>query len=153
MGPSYVSGGSGLCVSKLRREDSNLQHPDPESGVLPVGRLLNAWAGTPCKRFWYLKTVRAVNGGRKPRENVERRLGVFVEPGPCTLGLGPLGGDRIRRAPQPRERPLAADQLDDLEDPRARRAAGERDAHGLRELAEAEAARRHDALEHGLDRR
>src|SRR5882724_12654093 len=28
-------------LSKLRREDSNLQHPDPESGVLPVGRLLN----------------------------------------------------------------------------------------------------------------
>ena len=39
---------------------------------------------------------------------------------------------------EPRNRSFAADQLDDVEDSRARRAAGEGDTHGLGELAEAD---------------
>jgi hypothetical protein len=44
MGPFQAVCRFGRGRSKLRREDSNLQHPDPESGVLPVGRLLNTAA-------------------------------------------------------------------------------------------------------------
>src|ERR1700691_5525927 len=42
MGPSLRALGARILVTWLRRQDSNLQSPDPESGALPIWPLLSA---------------------------------------------------------------------------------------------------------------
>src|SRR3989304_2610171 len=56
----------------LRREDSNLQSPDPESGGLPISRLLNGPAATKLKELH--RRVKALNIAQRSLEPPQRAL-------------------------------------------------------------------------------
>src|SRR5208282_4106711 len=78
MGPSPRAGDSAraLCKNRwLRRQDSNLQSPDPESGALPIWPLLSA----ALKYNQRESPAPPGPGATLPCRGVAKRLGVTID--------------------------------------------------------------------------